>query len=182
LLQKLMDFKNLTFTDEQIAAYNSVRDSVHQKARELFEAPGLKAEMSFFSHINSTKAAQNTHDEYWHPHIDTEQYSTFAVTSILYLNEHTTEYDGGAFRFADDDQAAKEPLGGPPGGAWSAVQPKQGRIVMFSSGRENVHHVEPVTAGVRMGLTMAFTCSQAKADSVLAWDGGPGSAALEMEE
>ena len=42
--------------------------------------------MSFFSHINSSKTAETLHDEYWHSHIDTEQYGTFAYTSILYLN------------------------------------------------------------------------------------------------
>lgn len=47
--------------------------------------------MSFFSHINSSKTAQTVHDEYWHSHIDTEQYGTFAYTSILYLNTQGQE-------------------------------------------------------------------------------------------
>jgi len=53
------------------------------------------------------------------------------------------------------------------------VEPTAGRLVAFTSGRENVHRVEPVAAGVRLALTMAFTCSKGKAASVPRWEGGP---------
>merc|ERR1712048_1370850 len=143
----------------------------------MFNAPNLLPEMAFFSHINSSKAARTTHDEYWHPHIDTEQYGTFAVTSILYLNSHGTDYEGGGFRFADNMAAAKEALGAPQSAnaSWSVVEPAIGRAVAFTSGTENVHHVEPVTRGTRLALTMAFTCNAAKAASIERWEGGPGS-------
>jgi hypothetical protein len=182
LLHKLMEFKQVNFTNEQIETYNAVRDRVRDKVRKLFRAPAILPEMSFFSHINASKNARNLHDEYWHPHIDTEQYGTFAVTTILYLNDHGDDYKGGAIRFADDDAAARQALGGPAGGTWSRLEPILGRLVAFTSGRENVHHVEPVTSGTRLALTMAFTCNEGKAASVPKWDGGGGAMLAQAEE
>lgn len=40
------------------------------------------------------------------------------------------------------------------------VAPSAGRLVMFTSGRENLHYVEQVTSGVRFALTTAFACSE----------------------
>jgi len=181
LLHKLMEFKQVNFTSEQIDTYNAVRDRALVHVKDLFAAPQVLPEMTFFSHINASKVAQNTHDEYWHAHIDTEQYGTFAITTVLYLNDLGSDYHGGAFRFADDSAAAKEALGGDPGGRWSSVEPTAGRLVAFTSGRENVHRVEPVTSGVRLALTMAFTCNANKAASVSRWEGGGGSMHAEAQ-
>ena len=35
-----------------------------------------------------------------------------------------------------------------------------GRLVLFSSGREHPHHVEPVRSGERLAVTVAFTCEK----------------------
>lgn len=40
------------------------------------------------------------------------------------------------------------------------VEPRQGRVLMFSSGAENPHFVERVTEGVRYAITVSFTCDQ----------------------
>lgn len=37
------------------------------------------------------------------------------------------------------------------------IIPKKGRLLMFTSGKENVHKVEKVTAGTRYAMTVAFT-------------------------
>jgi len=182
MLEKLMEFKKIAFTEDHIKVYNAVRDRVGEHVKTLFGAPSILPEMTFFSHINASKTPMTMHDEYWHPHIDTQQYGTFAVTTILYLNGHGSDFEGGKFRFADDKIAMNQALGGPEGGNWSAVQPIAGRIVAFTSGQENVHHVEPVTKGVRLGLTMAFTCNGQKAASVPHWDGRSGSASQEETE
>ena len=58
----------------------------------------LLQDLTFFSHINSSKVAKNIHDEYWHRHIDAEQYGTFAYTTLLYLS---TAQDG-SFGFHRD--------------------------------------------------------------------------------
>merc|ERR1739847_41134 len=110
--------------------------------------------MAFFSHINASKSAQNIHDEYWHKHIDTEQYGTFDYTTILYLGNHRG-FDGGEFVFDGVDGAGDV-----------AVQPRHGRLVVFSSDAENPHHVHKVSRGVRIALTSAFTCNAEKAASI----------------
>eukprot|EP00966_Prymnesium_polylepis_P243678 5634904-Prymnesium_polylepis.1 len=43
------------------------------------------------------------------------------------------------------------------------VAPRPGRVVLFTSGHEHPHHVEPVSAGTRLTLTVAFTCDRAAA-------------------
>ena len=68
------------------------------------------------------------------------------MTSILYLQE---PHDGGQLQFeARAGQAIQQ------------VRPVQGRLVTFTSGEENTHSVEEVRAGVRMALTMFWTCDQ----------------------
>ena len=34
------------------------------------------------------------HDEYWHKHIDTNQYETFDYTALIYLNDQGEDYQG----------------------------------------------------------------------------------------
>ena len=68
------------------------------------------------------------------------------MTSILYLQE---PLDGGQLQF--EARA---------GQTMQQVRPVPGRLVTFTSGEENTHSVEEVRAGVRMALTMFWTCDQ----------------------
>lgn len=43
------------------------------------------------------------------------------------------------------------------------VEPKKGRVSMFTSGAENLHYVEKVSSGVRYAITVSFTCDPSKA-------------------
>uniref|UniRef100_A0A671SI46 Urotensin-2 receptor 2 n=1 Tax=Sinocyclocheilus anshuiensis TaxID=1608454 RepID=A0A671SI46_9TELE len=99
---------------------------------------------TFFSRINST-SAKNTHDEYWHPHIDKETYGSFDYTSLLYLSDYGLEFGGGRFVFMDPSSNR-------------TVKPRAGRVSFFSSGSENLHHVEKVPWGTRYAITVSFTC------------------------
>jgi hypothetical protein len=45
------------------------------------------------------------------------------------------------------------------------VSPNAGRLVIFSSGRENLHQVQKVETGTRTVLSMWFTCDEEKAFS-----------------
>lgn len=38
------------------------------------------------------------------------------------------------------------------------IEPREGRVSVFTSGVENKHFVTPVTSGTRYALTMGFTC------------------------
>ncbi|CAE7763338.1 OGFOD3, partial [Symbiodinium necroappetens] len=156
-----MEFKSLKFTQKQVEAYRSVRQALREQLSRLFGVPleGLQHDMTFFSHINASKTAQTVHDQYWHSHIDTEQYGTFAYTVLLYLNTGAQDFDGGEFIFEESrGEGFRVPA--------AAVEPRAGRIVAFSSDAENPHKVLAVSRGVRMALTAAFTCSQEQAMAI----------------
>eukprot|EP00439_Symbiodinium_sp_Y106_P036350 s466_g4.t1 len=160
-LTMFMEFKSLKFTQKQVEAYRSVRQALREQLSRLFGVPleGLQHDMTFFSHINASKTAQTVHDQYWHSHIDTEQYGTFAYTVLLYLNTEAQDFDGGEFIFEESKgEGFRVPA--------AAVEPRAGRIVAFSSDAENPHKVLAVSRGVRMALTAAFTCSQEQAMSI----------------
>jgi len=162
-LTELMQFKSLKFTPKQVEAYSAVRRQLRQLVAQQFgiDPESLQHDMTFFSHINGSKTAHTTHDEYWHSHIDTEQYGTFAYTSLLYLNTQDEDFHGGEFIFeATPNKKDTEVM---------AVEPKAGRVVLFSSDAENPHKVLNVSQGVRMALTAAFTCSKEQASSIEAF-------------
>ena len=71
----------------------------------------------------------------------------YDYSAILYLNTHNVDFAGGRFIFIDDERDA-------------VVEPKAGRLITFTSGLENLHRAEQVTAGKRYILAMWFTCSE----------------------
>lgn len=160
-LTQLMEFKQANFTQAQLQAYQDVRQILREQLSQLFglSTEGLMHDMTFFSQINASKKAKTMHDEYWHSHIDTEQYGTFAYTTLLYLNTQYEDFQGGEFifeerRYGDTIQPA------------ASVEPRSGRLVVFTSDAENPHKVLPVTQGVRLAMTSAFTCSKTKAAAI----------------
>ena len=63
------------------------------------------------------------------------------------------DFTGGRLQFlsGQDDTTIEQVL-----------EPRRGRVVMFSSGGENPHQVEKVTAGQRFVLSFWFTCDAAR--------------------
>ena len=127
--------------------------------------------------MNMYNIYRSVHDEYWHSHVDTEQYGSFAFTSMLYLNnavqaqnnnqnennksrEIDGDFEGGEFEFLGES-----PL---------TIVPEAGLVTMFTSGSENPHKVNKVTKGKRRALITAFTCDPKQslgsfASSNLSW-------------
>ena len=138
------------FTEADMKVYSSVKERIKLA---ISQAYGIQPEVlhltspTFFSQMTS-KIAQTQHDEYWHGHIDKIQYGSFDYTSLLYLSTYEQDFVGGRFIF-DSDKAS--------------IEPKLGRVSFFTSGSENPHHVEKVNGGVRLALTVAFTCDPKKA-------------------
>lgn len=157
-LSAFMEFKQLNFTEKQVSSYVAARNAIRHYLSELFGVPeaDLLHDLTFFSHINASKEAQTLHDEYWHEHVDTQQYGTFAYTALLYLSTQRVDFEGGSFVFTSTE-ANKEP---------QYAEPRFGRLVAFTSDAENPHQVEKVTSGVRIALTAAFTCDKTKAASI----------------
>ena len=129
----------------------SVTDRVRSALEAEFEVSGLQLTApTFFSRIAAAQKPRQANDEYWHAHVDREQYGAFDFTALIYLSEFGEHFEGGQFAFVD---AGAEAL---------TVEPREGRTVLFTSGAENVHKVHRVSDGVRLAFTVAFTCDPAK--------------------
>lgn len=60
----------------------------------------------------------------------------------MYLNEFHRDFEGGRFIFIDENKVENRTT-------YSSIEPKKGRVSVFTSGAENVHHIEKVTQGIR---------------------------------
>lgn len=136
------------FSRAEVAVYGRLVDRVRETVAARF---GLSARLhltspTFFARISGDKQPVIDNDEYWHTHVDTLQYGSFAFTTLLYLSD-AADFAGGRLAF---DEAHGRPV--------AHVAPRRGRLVLFSSGSEFPHHVERVTEGERIAVTIAFTC------------------------
>ena len=139
------------FTREELAPFSTLTERIRAKVTETFGAQKLwLAAPTFFSKIAADRPPRIENDEYWHPHVDTLQYGSFTYTALLYLSSAGADFDGGRLRFLR--RGTNESV--------AAVRPAVGRLVLFSSGREHPHHVEPVRSGERLAVTVAFTCER----------------------
>eukprot|EP01060_Flectonema_neradi_P011282 TRINITY_DN18382_c0_g1_i1.p1 TRINITY_DN18382_c0_g1~~TRINITY_DN18382_c0_g1_i1.p1 ORF type:complete len:281 (+),score=49.73 TRINITY_DN18382_c0_g1_i1:59-901(+) len=130
-------------TKEELDTYRSVAGRLRRVVAEEFNHPEEElflASPTFFSRLSDAKP-RNEHDEYWHEHIDTQQYGSFAFTTLLYLSSQDEDFTGGSLV-----------INGKP------ISPTTGAMVGFSSGSENPHHVDKVETGIRFAITTAFTC------------------------
>ncbi|CAK1542146.1 unnamed protein product [Leptosia nina] len=137
------------FTEDDFNLYRGVKEKVRHTIANNFGVDVDKIYLTkptFISEITS-KNAVTKHDEYWHSHVDKETYSSFHYTSLLYLNDYNVDFEGGRFVFLDDKYN-------------TTIEPRKGRLSIFTSGHENLHFVERVTSGVRYAMTIAFTCDK----------------------
>jgi len=95
------------------------------------------------------------------PHVDKANIASYDWSCLLYLNSVDRDFGGGELVFNDV-------------GADRLVRPLAGRLVVFSSGLENLHRVLPMRWGRRYVLSMWFTCSEHHAHPTLG--AGPGGA------
>lgn len=90
--------------------------------------------------------ARADHFSYWRPHIDQVSVRSYDYSALLYLTEHSADFEGGRLVLHDADVER-------------VVLPRAGRLVLFPSGAGSLHAVERVTSGTRFALTMWFTRS-----------------------
>ncbi|KAF4527705.1 hypothetical protein B566_EDAN016373 [Ephemera danica] len=144
-----------TFSAKEFALYKAVRTKIHHAVAHHFGVDATALHLThptFFSRLTAEEP-QTDNDQYWHPHVDKETYEAFHYTSLLYLNDFSIDFQGGRFIFLDQDSTNR------------TVEPRKGRVSMFTSGSENRHMVERVTSGERFALTVSFTCNTAAAIS-----------------
>ncbi|XP_065078365.1 2-oxoglutarate and iron-dependent oxygenase domain-containing protein 3-like [Ochlerotatus camptorhynchus] len=152
-IYKIPEAKQI-FSAEHINTYKHVKDKVQQAVSENFKINKdslFLTHPTFFSRLTN-ETATTIHDEYWHPHVDKETYSSFHYTTLLYLTDFGKDFTGGRFVFIDS--------AGKHNKTNVYIEPKRGRISGFTSGAENLHQVEQVTAGVRYAITISFTCNK----------------------
>lgn len=151
---KLLEQKGTTlFSDHDLKVYKQVKDKIRSLISFQF---GIRPDAlhlthpTFFSEM-TVRPAVTVHDEYWHVHVDKEQYGSFHYTSLLYLTDYNADFGGGRLVFVDGSRGN------------ATVEPKKGRVLAFTSGSENPHYVEKVNKGVRYALTVSFSCDPSKA-------------------
>ncbi len=99
---------------------------------------------------------QSPHDEYWHVHADMNNTAHYHYSGLLYMSNYGTDFKGGRLVFTrPDDELNLNAIE-------EIVEPKKGRIVLFTSGAENPHYVERVTSGQRHVLAFWFTCDPSR--------------------
>lgn len=101
-------------------------------------------------------------------HADEASFGQYHYSAVLYLSTHGEDFEGGRFIFSDPPPSDDQQRRGAPssvevvkGRALSPVEPTVGSAVLFSSGWENMHFVEPLTAGCRFSLPAFFTTQPA---------------------
>uniref|UniRef100_A0A182QJZ8 Prolyl 4-hydroxylase alpha subunit domain-containing protein n=1 Tax=Anopheles farauti TaxID=69004 RepID=A0A182QJZ8_9DIPT len=162
---RLPEAKKL-FTSQHINVYRHVKAKVQQAVAENFRLNVDALHLThptFFSRLTNA-TAKTIHDEYWHAHVDKETYNSFHFTTLLYLTDYGKDFTGGRFVFVDSE--------GKHNRTNVYIEPRRARVSGFTSGGENMHHVEQVASGVRYAITISFTCDReyAMADPKFALD------------
>lgn len=154
----------MTFSPAQYELYRRVVERIRQHVVDEFNLGSLY----FTAPTFITRAVGNAswrpatdHDVYYMPHVDKENTYHYDYSALLYLSDfddddHGQEADGGSrdftggvFQFIDSD-------------ANRTVQPRRGRLIVFSAGAENLHQVQKVESGTRIVMSLWFTCDPRK--------------------
>jgi len=101
-------------------------------------------------------------------HSDESTHREFHYSCVFYMASQHEDFDGGTLLFSDaapeagQAQSAEQPGGGAgtvPGAerVLSPLSPSRGMAIIFSSGWENMHIVEPLASGTRIAVPAFFT-------------------------
>lgn len=139
----------LKLTSSEIDGFNNVVNKIIDTIKSKFGVTNVYLTKPVFFSQMTSKKAETLHDEYWHSHIDKDQYEGFHYTTLVYLNSHQHDYYGGRFYWTNKKDNTT-----------LSFEPRKARLSVFSSGSENRHHVEIVKSGVRYAVTIPFTCNE----------------------
>lgn len=132
-----------------------VLERIRRLAAVTFEVDRSRIRFSshFVSKITAERAATDSA-----VHSDESSFGTFHFSAVLWLNTYKADFDGGRIVFFDGANGT-EP--------WVRVQPKAGRLALFTSGWENAHRVEPVVGGERWSIPVFMEVTP---DPVAPWE------------
>ena len=88
-------------------------------------------------------------------HADESSYGAYHYSAVLHLHSAGDGFAGGDFVFTD---APAAPYDARAPRRLTRLAPRRGRALLFSSGWENCHYVEPCAAGARFALPAFFEC------------------------
>ena len=92
-------------------------------------------------------------------HSDESTHREFHYSAVLYLSTRQVDFEGGSFAFSDAPEAADPPQAVGTSRVLTPLSPSKGSAVVFSSGWENMHEVEPLVSGTRFAVPSFFsTC------------------------
>ncbi|KAK0090733.1 hypothetical protein PV325_006292 [Microctonus aethiopoides] len=140
------------FNSTDFNIYKIIKTKIHHAVAHHFGVDADKiflTKPTFFSRMTNTPA-KTIHDNILansHTHYLQNTYEHFHYTSLLYLNDFGRDFDGGRFIFIDKNNVN------------TTIEPRKGRVSIFTSGAENLHLVERVNTGTRYALTVSFTCN-----------------------
>lgn len=101
-------------------------------------------------------------------HADESSFGSFHYSCVMYLTTQHEDFEGGTFNFNDPppegDESGERVL--------TPLSPRSGSAVVFSSGWENMHEVEPLRSGLRIAVPAFFTTHPAKLPSAATVDDG----------
>ena len=186
------DASSKIFTDEDFGVYGKIITKLKETvtstmgATELyFTAPTFITRLDGSAEWNPSEI----HDEYWHPHADRNNTPHYHYSGLLYMSTKDDDFTGGDLVLYDADSGQDRPKSQDDidkamvgikffDEEQLRIEPRAGRVVIFSSGHENPHKVERVLSGQRFVLAFWFTCDKRRAFQVFL-DGAAHSAFSE---
>jgi hypothetical protein len=71
---------------------------------------------------------------------------------MIFLSSMNKDFKGGKFMFVDSETGKKKTN--------VVIEPKAGRTLGYTAGKENSHILERVEKGENIFLTLSFTCNK----------------------
>ncbi|KAJ3128643.1 2-oxoglutarate and iron-dependent oxygenase domain-containing protein 3 [Nowakowskiella sp. JEL0407] len=163
---------NALLTDDEVELLQNVYGRILFEVGSAFNIKSVYLGFpNFFSRIESS--TEKSDYEFFFPHADNEIYKSFEYTAHLYLTSHDQDFSGGEFIYLDRPATphnsdikihdeSNQIVELKQKTRQSIIQPKTGRLQIYTSGHENLHVVEKVGKGRRYMFTVGFTCDKGK--------------------
>lgn len=153
-LENLFYTRQGLFTAKEFEVYGAIIARLKAFVEDSFATEVFFTAPTFITRLDGRQhwQPQGIHDEYWHTHADMESTQHYHYSGLLYLSDYESDFTGGRLHILGEDRETVEQV----------VEPRRGRVVMFTSGWENPHFVERLLGGQRFVLSFWFTCDKNK--------------------
>jgi hypothetical protein len=173
-MENLFMKSQAVYSDDDFGHYGRIIAKLKETVAETFQIKDLYfTAPTFITRLDAAHDWQprQIHDEYWHPHADHNNTEHYHYSGLLYMSTYGEDFTGGRFSFIKpefslfntDDASDTAALNAPTDeDVELTVEPRAGRVVIFTAGHENTHLVERLQSGQRFVLSFWFTCDPAK--------------------